>query len=434
MKNQIALIILVVFFVLVASVRADFIEVRRSAHVRMDPDSASASIINLQPPIQLHLLQDQQENGYYLVELDSGDEGWIYRTLVRRFPGIMPDLVADPEGSLAFQQSESDRFQIPRDPPVSVNGVQVAPDLVVGSWNIKWFGQRDPSEYDFVTMADFVEECDVVAIQEVRGSYDRACLNALIKELNGRDRNFRFRMSDRTGYFQNPDPRKRTYTESFAFIWDSDRLRLKGAPVLADSPAINHPVFRQVPYMADFEVIQGHGFDFRILTTHTVYNATINYVRRDEIEWISGWMLDTQADGEQDLIAIGDFNANPPSQTSAHFFEEIVPDDADFRVLMYESEGAGEESIRTTTPTLDYSPNPLYRNYPVYDHILVSHAASVALPVDPMTRSADAMGIYRFDDDPWWDEHGWTRREVISAVSDHRPIWFKFEYLADDLD
>ena len=40
---------------------------------------------------------------------------------------------------------------------------------MIASWNIKWLGQSEPVKRDFETMADIIEEFDIVAIQEIRG-------------------------------------------------------------------------------------------------------------------------------------------------------------------------------------------------------------------------------------------------------------------------
>ncbi len=67
---------------------------------------------------------------------------------------------------LKRKPSKDDRFKIPN-------------SVIVCSWNIKWFGSGAVAKYDFVTMADFVEECDVSAIQELREPNHSAVMAAL---------------------------------------------------------------------------------------------------------------------------------------------------------------------------------------------------------------------------------------------------------------
>lgn len=305
--------------------------------------------------------------------------------------------------------------------------------LIVGSWNIKWFGRSQPGKYDFVTMADFIEECDVVAVQELQDPNHLACITALLTELTNRGRNYGHRVSDNTGYDDNSDDRKNDYLERYMFLWDENRISLKGTPSFVASPAINNDTYRQVPYVADFEVKGSNGFDFRVLSTHTVYNRRINFVRQAEIQAIHDWMMTTPADGEENLIAIGDFNANPNGQP--HHFSNIVQTNDAYRILWYESVERGEETIRTTVPTKNSSSsNPDYLNEPVYDHILVSRETSYALRRAKMTRSSGQLGVNLFDNDPWWAANGWTRPQIIAAVSDHRPVWFKIKFTAADND
>jgi endonuclease/exonuclease/phosphatase family metal-dependent hydrolase len=305
-------------------------------------------------------------------------------------------------------------------------------DLIVGSWNIKWFGSTPPADRDFVTMADVIEEWDVVAVQELRGAHAQACVDALLDELNSRGRVYEAVVSSPTGYEDNADPKKNDYLERFAFLWDTSRVRIKGRPRLLAVPALNHPVFRQVPYVADFEVVRGNGFDFRVLTVHTVFNKELNAVRAAEIQAVRSWMLEDMSDGEVNLIAIGDFNANPSGQP--HHFARIIPDESAFRVLMYESLRAGETPIRTTIQQTDAPSSPKYFQSPVYDHALISFETSDALPANPMTRAAGHFGVVEFDQDSWWKANGWTWTDIINAVSDHRPIWFRMDYMAADVD
>jgi endonuclease G len=76
----------------VAAVYGDYLEVRRRATIKVEPDRDAEIIERVEPGINLELLdEDSQTNGYYNVRRTSqGPEGWIYRTLVRRHPGQIP--------------------------------------------------------------------------------------------------------------------------------------------------------------------------------------------------------------------------------------------------------------------------------------------------------------------------------------------------------
>jgi len=106
--------ILVICFSIVA-VRADYLEVRRSAYIRAESNREAQVVERIEPGSYLDLLDDgRQSNGYYHVMIISqGRTGWIYRTLVRRYPGSIPepaaetgtrDPLADPTLSLTAEQ------------------------------------------------------------------------------------------------------------------------------------------------------------------------------------------------------------------------------------------------------------------------------------------------------------------------------------------
>jgi hypothetical protein len=80
-----------------ALVRADYIELKRSALLKAEPRSDSDTLARLNPPTKLILIQEEQENGYYHVRSqDTGEEGWVYRTMGRRYQGGPGDVGAKP--------------------------------------------------------------------------------------------------------------------------------------------------------------------------------------------------------------------------------------------------------------------------------------------------------------------------------------------------
>src|SRR3989339_1961381 len=71
---------------------AQYVTVSTSATLREEPSSQSTILLHLNKGQNLTLLDDgKQTNGYYKVLTPLGqDEGFIYRTLVRRFEGTIP--------------------------------------------------------------------------------------------------------------------------------------------------------------------------------------------------------------------------------------------------------------------------------------------------------------------------------------------------------
>jgi hypothetical protein len=247
---------------------------------------------------------------------------------------------------------------------------------------------------------------------------------------------FNYVISNLTGYINNPEPGKSNYLERYGFMWDIDRIDIlnSASPLnFSSTPVINNPACRQVPVYADFKVRNGNGFDFRLMTIHTVFNENINHVRKSELEFVNQWLIDQSADPEnieKNIIVIGDFNANPPGQP--HHFANIISGSGNYRVLFEEPLAAGERSTRTTIQQSG-NPGPDYFLLPVYDHALVSKETSYALPNNPMTKAAKDLGVVEFDQDSLWKSlNNWN--EVISKMSDHRPIWFRMNYNAEDKD
>lgn len=80
---------------------ADYLEVRRTALLKENPEREAEMVVRLEPPMNLQLLDGgQQDNGYYRAALaDGSQEGWVYRTFVRRRPGNLPGTSVASSGS-----------------------------------------------------------------------------------------------------------------------------------------------------------------------------------------------------------------------------------------------------------------------------------------------------------------------------------------------
>jgi hypothetical protein len=89
MMRRFVLIVLVLLTPALA--RADYIDLKRAAVLKAGTQSGSEVIEHLHPGVQLRIIQDTQQNGYYRVHDDqTGNEGWLYRTFGRRYQGV-PD-------------------------------------------------------------------------------------------------------------------------------------------------------------------------------------------------------------------------------------------------------------------------------------------------------------------------------------------------------
>jgi hypothetical protein len=74
----------------------DYLELSRSANLKEKPEASSNSIAKLDAHARLILVQPDQENGFYHVRVPgTGETGWVYRTLGRRFAGL-PEGTSEP--------------------------------------------------------------------------------------------------------------------------------------------------------------------------------------------------------------------------------------------------------------------------------------------------------------------------------------------------
>ena len=110
MKKEIRFILLVLFFCTTAF--GDYLEVRRSATVKTQPERNAPVIEKLNRGDFIELLNNgQQENGYYKVRTKSvNQEGWIYRTLVRRHEGFIPEAAETTTFSLYYGAIPQDYY------------------------------------------------------------------------------------------------------------------------------------------------------------------------------------------------------------------------------------------------------------------------------------------------------------------------------------
>ncbi|HTH57197.1 MAG TPA: DNA/RNA non-specific endonuclease [Cyclobacteriaceae bacterium] len=98
--KKLALVLLLVL--LGTALKADYLVTSRVVKIKFDPASESEFVEKVDQGTSLTLLDNgKQTNGYYQVIAPSGAEGWVYRTLVRRFKGSVTDFGSDASSSSA---------------------------------------------------------------------------------------------------------------------------------------------------------------------------------------------------------------------------------------------------------------------------------------------------------------------------------------------
>jgi hypothetical protein len=107
--------ILLTALLITTCAQADYLELRRTTFLKSEPNTSSTNIVKLSPDTTVILVQDKQQNGYYKVKVSgTGQQGWVYRTMGRRYSGL-PDLA--PAGSSVPSEDKAppteDAFSVP---------------------------------------------------------------------------------------------------------------------------------------------------------------------------------------------------------------------------------------------------------------------------------------------------------------------------------
>ncbi|NQT77517.1 MAG: endonuclease/exonuclease/phosphatase family protein [Bacteroidetes bacterium] len=396
---------LLAFFLFVSFAFSQLVSPNNRVHTRLNvrdmPSSAGQIIGSLAPGEAAPLITDTVSH-YYQILFEGSDQAYVHKGY--------SELVG-----------------------------HVKDSLVIGSWNIKFFGSSNSGKRDIKAIADIVQFMDVMAIQELKDHHFIKHLDSLVAELGRRGYRYDYIYSDSSGYMDNPDTNLNNYAERGGFIWDVDRIEFLGSGDkcrFITSPVINNPIFRIVPVVAEFKVLSGSGFDFQLVSLHTVYKKEISWVRKQEFEYIHQWMNEQANDttlAEKDIFIMGDFNANPPGQPKAHqYFNDIITDTTAYRIIFNEPLKAGEQSIRTTV-MIPVRNVPHANELPAYDHLLLLKNTGYAVGMDTVTWASGIIGVIEFDTIPKW--RAFTSALSVGArISDHRPIWIKLDYNTEDKD
>jgi len=183
-----------------------------------------------------------------------------------------------------------------------------AGDIVVGSFNIEWFGHGNhPRDGEQIALlANYIKslEVDVLACQEINPNGD--------KSENGisdwRD------LTEALGEHYEAWYGSTGSSQRLAFIWRTDRVQLSDVGELKDVEreevsGTNSRTFPRRPLTAFVKSLDG-GVDFRIVTVHLYWS--VDKCRYQEAAQLNRWAKDYLASNEDDdLLIIGDCNTKP---------------------------------------------------------------------------------------------------------------------------
>jgi len=285
---------------------------------------------------------------------------------------------------------------------------QLDRNLLIGTWNIRVFGDVTPkwqsTESDAIMrdlrdvclIAEIVSRFDVVAVQEVRDNLRG--LRYLLKRL-GPD--WGFTLTDVTkGDAGNG--------ERLAFLFDTRRVKPSGLACELVEPEDAHVAkgafarqFARTPYAVSFV---SAGQTFILVTLHVAYGKASSG-RIPELkgiaEWLSGW-AEQEADWKHNVIALGDFNIDRNGDPLYQAFTSTGLTPA--------------PQLASFDRSIDHAPgHPTY-----YDQIawFTDPAKGPVLTLDCTTGgSVDFVKLLPGHE---------TVHDLSYRISDHYPIWVEF--------
>ncbi|GAB6393482.1 MAG: endonuclease/exonuclease/phosphatase family protein [Treponematales bacterium] len=244
----------------------------------------------------------------------------------------------------------------------------------VYSFNIQTFGAAKMAKEGVKeTLARIVSGADICAVQEVRSSRPEP-----VEE-------FMALLPERYDYVLGKPEGRNTYKEQYWVIYDAAKFQPLGA---ASYPDIEDK-FARDPLGVWFKA--SGGFDFILINNHISPSDAANEIAA--LPEAAGWFRALW--GEEDIIILGDFNAD------GNYYDEA---------LLEEAFPAGEW-VSVITNDMDTT---AAANENTYDRVIISAAA--------VEDFAGSSGVVRFDEAEWFGGLGIEAR----AVSDHYPVWAAF--------
>ncbi len=203
---------------------------------------------------------------------------------------------------------------VPAAPPASLNTGRIR----IGSFNIQAFGpskMNDP--WVMERIAAVIRNFDVIAIQEIR-SKDQEILNVLLQYVNVNGGRFNYLLGPRLG---------RTHSkEQYAYIYNT--LTIVTTPENTYTVRDDEDLLHREPLVARFAVL-GSGayqpFTFTLANVHTDPDEVAQEVSVLGIVYQSIVNYEAAVAREDDIIMVGDFNADAKTLASVATRREYAP-------------------------------------------------------------------------------------------------------------
>lgn len=241
------------------------------------------------------------------------------------------------------------------------------------SWNLENFGKsKSKQEIEFI--ANTIKDYDIITIQEVvAGNGGSQAVARLADELNRKGLQWSYAIS-------NPTSSTAHKTERYAFLWKTNKLKLKGKPWLEQK---YHAEIEREPYFATFE-IKG-----KAITIGSFHAITKSKQPETEIKYFK---LLPQEYPNLNLLFTGDFNC-PQSHTV------FIP-----------LKNMGYPSILKNQKT-SLKTKPKGNNY-------------LASEYDNMFYKRNSINFIKSDVILFYKN--FVSLKEARKISDHLPIWFEF--------
>jgi len=267
----------------------------------------------------------------------------------------------------------------PRIPP---EGNPPAEHLTLASFNIRIFSNTSRDDVELATIADILQKYDLIAIQELR---DEEVLKRTVVLLQQRGLGYSYEISPPVG---------RGVKERYAYLYRTDLVQpVQPGRIYQE----RGDEFIREPFYATF---RSANFDFTLVTIHALFGSS-EAERRPEIEELAAVYQAVQDEDpkEQDVILLGDFNFPPTDEGFSRL--KAIPGMV-FLVA---------PPVKTTITDTSRYDNFWFQKQYVREY-------------------AGESGVDRFNETMSSGDDLAAKR----AVSDHRPIWAKFNVGGPDDD
>ncbi|MGM0609302.1 MAG: endonuclease/exonuclease/phosphatase family protein, partial [Candidatus Muiribacteriota bacterium] len=170
--------------------------------------------------------------------------------------------------------------------------------ISIASFNIQIFGKTKASKDDVMdVLAKIIVNFDIVAIQEIRDISGTA-IKKLENSIDSLGEDYSVIVGERLGRTRSK--------EQYAYIYKTEVVELLGSYNYEEPE--NKDVFPREPFVGHFQVAKT-GFDFTVITIHTDPDTA-----EKEIEELYEVVIESKSNnyfnGEEDIIILGDFNAD----------------------------------------------------------------------------------------------------------------------------